>query len=218
MKEEVEKLRNEIAVALTIETGRVWTRQKDRDGDTSRFMTDGHYTLSVSWQGYNNQSRVEIGGCFWKGTNNLWSFVPRYDEKITRSITCAVSRGLEAIAKDINNRLLAEFCPAFDRALLAWEAEETRKRNLTEKTMRLAAIVGGRKGVHCSCDYVNEVHFGDYHVRPCGVMKSSNFSGDGFHTNLSIDYLTEEQTEEILKLVATFFQSRDKAKEGRKLA
>ncbi|MGH9391384.1 MAG: hypothetical protein ACRD1Z_17395, partial [Vicinamibacteria bacterium] len=101
------------------------------------------YALHVSTE-YHRPERVTVSGD-WprtaKGEVNR-PYTPHGEKEPTNSITVAAVRGVDAIAKEIERRLLSVYVPRWKKAaeqVRGWDENETRRKELLA---RLAEIAG----------------------------------------------------------------------------
>ena len=83
--------------------------------------------------------KLKISGDWSYGNDSLWSHVCRGDEESARTeISCSVSRGVDAIVKDIQKRLLPDYITLYDKALIRKQEYDAEKQRLKDKTQFLA--------------------------------------------------------------------------------
>ena len=83
--------------------------------------------------------KLRISGDWSYGNDSLWSHVCHSDEESARTeISCSVSRGVDAIVKDIQKRLLPDYIALYDKALIRKQEYDAEKQRLKDKTQFLA--------------------------------------------------------------------------------
>ena len=85
--------------------------------------------------------KVKISGDWSYGNDSLWSHIPYNNQNSARTeISCSVSRGVDAIVKDIQKRLLPYYIALYDKALIRKQEYDAEKQLLKDKTQFLADI------------------------------------------------------------------------------
>ncbi len=97
--------------------------------------------LSAS-KGYEVLDRVNVTGWFHVGKNGSFVEVRDNNVRVYPEISIALSRGAEAIAKDIAKRFLPQYLPAFERACEIALNERRYEQRITD-TLASVAITAG---------------------------------------------------------------------------
>lgn len=117
-------------------------------------VANGDYSLSIRIETWPNKSqvanpRIEVS-CNWEYTlngvnHNLWREIGKgICDSHTTSISCAINRGADAIAKDIEKRLLPDYYKLWDIGVHELEKSLDHERLKTEKVNQLFKIIDGR--------------------------------------------------------------------------
>lgn len=105
--------------------------------------TNPRIKISVNW-------RYERDGVSY----SLWEHISKKVlESHTTEITCAVSRGADTIAKDIQKRLLPDYFKLWDIGLIEYQKDSDWKRLRKERADHLFGIVGSRPHPNYSDGY-----------------------------------------------------------------
>ena len=172
----------------------VWTFVEPTEDTYSVYLRNaGQARIYLQFDGYNEPTRLSISGWQNVGKNN--SYVEVYERgaddtgwnRVTApSITVALSRGCEAIAKDIAKRFLPEYLRIFALAQEKVAADKLYEETIAKNRARLAACCGVPVSNHCRSEF--SWHHGGYHT--VQVSKAT--------CDLKLSDLTFEQAEHII--------------------
>ena len=128
-------------------------KAEEKDGYWNN-ITNGDKALFIKAESHPNSTeaanpRLSIKGTWSYGNDSLWGYIPPCEEDSARTeISCAVSRGVDAIARDIQKRLLPGYVALFDKAVIWKKANDDRKQLLKDKTTLLASTINAYP--HCN--------------------------------------------------------------------
>jgi hypothetical protein len=126
--------------------GAVWTFTPDKDAWTVHIdRADGAklYLSLESSKGYELKDRVSISGSLNIGRNGAFVTVYEGGQRLSPgSITVALSRGPEAIAKEITRRLLPEYLRVYALAMAKLQADNAYDFEVSANLHLLAKAVG----------------------------------------------------------------------------
>lgn len=140
-----------------------------------------------------DRSRLEIGGDWGK----LYDFLPYRDYNERQrwgKITVSASRSPEAIASEINRRLLPVIIPAWETAAQKQKQYQERQRLQQALTQKLADILGETR---LESDGSGFIHYGKERTWVKCYSQSSAEAVD-----LELRSVTPQQAEAILRLLA----------------
>ena len=127
--------------------GAVWTFTPDKDASWTVHIdrADGAklYLYFESSKGYELKDRVSISGSLNIGRNGAFVTVYEGGQRLSPgSITVALSRGPEAIAKEITRRLLPEYLRVYALAMAKLQADNAYDFEVSANLHLLAKAVG----------------------------------------------------------------------------
>ena len=142
----------QIAYKLHSTCGQAWEFVKPTEDVYSVYLRNaGNARIYIQFDGYENPKRLSISGYQHIGKNGqyveVYENVKRNDythwERVTApSITVALSRGYEAIAKDIAKRFLPEYLRVFSLAVTKVAADAEYEAKIAANLQRLADVAG----------------------------------------------------------------------------
>ena len=130
-----------------------WTRSQVHKnlGESQHLTRDDGLTLSLHAPMYRTLGRIEISGCLPGRANG--ASLSRYDVERAKDITCAIKRGPEAIARDIEVRLLADAERAHEAGLKAAKRlDEAHERRMAVHR-HIAGLFGQQAGERGRSEY-----------------------------------------------------------------
>ena len=131
----------DFALDVVAALGWAMSPQKHGSGNPHLVGPNGA-TIALSFNGWNNEGRVRVSGT-WPEADKINGGTERfYPYQEAHKITCAISRGPAAVAKDINRRLLPDFLPAWDEQDERRTKFQNREIILTDATRQLGEIMG----------------------------------------------------------------------------
>ncbi len=122
-----------------------WTFQEPTASTWSVYLRDaGAKRIYLQLVGnYDNPDRVEISGCLNVGKNHQYVTVYENGSRVSvTAITVGLSRGAQAIAKEITRRFLPEYSRIFSLAQDKVRDEQEYQAQVSENLQNLASAVG----------------------------------------------------------------------------
>lgn len=138
-------LGRQIAIELRkLEGLRPWTFVEPTENTYSVYLRNaGDARIYIEFDGYNEPKRLTISGWLHIGKNRSYVDVYENGERVfVPSITVALSRGCEVIAKEIARRFLPEYLRIFALAQQKVAKEIAHDTKLTQNLERMARVVG----------------------------------------------------------------------------
>lgn len=182
----------EHAAAVVAALGGTWQVETDPFGDGSSrgFMVfasdvEGRRVRIVNADRYDRIARLAISDST--------------PSKRVRMIRCSVDRGAEAIARDVERRLLPGMLEALsthDAEKLAEAEDEARRADLAE---RLAGIIGGQTVGHAP----GRVLWSDHRTHGFNSYGEANVNRAGTEVKVTAEYLRPDEAERVMRLLAT---------------
>jgi hypothetical protein len=136
-----------VNIAHLLSTNELWTFTPDKDASWTVHIdrADGAklYLHFESSKGYELKDRVSISGSLNIGRNGAFVTVYEGGQRLSPgSITVALSRGPEAIAKEITRRLLPEYLRVYALAMAKLQADNAYDFEVSANLHLLAKAVG----------------------------------------------------------------------------
>jgi hypothetical protein len=195
----------QIAFELHAKHGQAWEFVKPTEDVYSVYLRNAQgariYLQFESSKGYDLNDRVLVTGHMHLGKNG--SYVEVYDRGAdgtgwnrvsAPSITVALSRGCQAIAKDIAKRFLPEYLRVFAMALDKVQADADYDAQITANLQRLAKVAGVAVSTEQQCyGEVNKSFHFSVRQRYYDVTASAK------DCSMKMSSLTIEQCEFIIK-------------------
>lgn len=181
--------------------------QVSDDQPTSNVRLDGPagaglYLRTPYWE----KGRVVVGACWPAADVNgkhetFQPYFSSYGPNPTKAprITCAISRGAEAIAKDIVRRFLPQYLPLYEQQaerMAATLADAANKREIVDQ-LNAAGWMQGRVSL---AESPPSITFGDYFNKHPEV-KLTVHTYEGLRFDAEIRHLNQEQAEAIIRLL-----------------
>lgn len=183
-----------LAREITRELGSAWNyREQDEPYPTHRIDGPGEACLYLRIE-YNHKDRIAIGGSLNIGKNGMYVTVYEDGKRVcSGDITVAISRGVPAIVREIQRRLLPDYLRVLAKAVERRDAERTYEAKRRENLETLAAIA------HTTVRNGDEVSsFSFYHNdRAYGDVQASDTT-----VQVKLSSLTLEQAKHILAYVS----------------
>lgn len=181
---------------------RPWTFVEPTENTYSVYLRNaGKARIYLQFDGYNEPTRLSISGILNIGKNNQYVEVYErgadgtgWNRVNAPSITVAIARGPEAIAKDIAKRFLPEYLRVFQLAVDKVQADTDYDAAITANLQRLASVAGEK--LPSEQNYRGEVnknftlHIGNNYYTVTASAKDCS---------LKLDNLTIEQATYIIK-------------------
>ena len=129
----------QLAAELSKLDGEPWTVvQHERSSRDFLARGDGHEILLI-----NSDSRIVINGVYPETDGYAPAYDPKYCFRKRSVITCAISRGPLAIAKDIFRRFLPDYLTFWAKCAEVVQGWETDKRLEIDSVQALTSATGG---------------------------------------------------------------------------
>lgn len=189
------------------EHSEVWVIRlvEDYPGVYLHKKNDPMFELYFRADDYGIKGRIEVHGNFHigRGTGNSFVDVREYlpgDGRTTLpSITVAISRGAEAIAKEIKRRFLPEYTDLYNKAVAKRDSQIAYEDKVFQNLSRLAAIVS--KPITENATHSSERRTSFDYYRNNGPYADVSCSADT--ATLKIHNLSIDMAESILRMIET---------------
>lgn len=144
---------------------RPWTFVEPTEDTYSVYLRNaGKGRIYLSFDGYNEPTRLSISGHLHIGKDNRFVEVYERSSRVTLpSITVAIKRGPEAVAKDIAKRFLPEYLRILELAEQKVAEAAAYEATIAEHRNHLAAVCGVKLHPQDECHDFSW-HLGGYHT------------------------------------------------------
>lgn len=170
----------------------------DIKGVSTEVELEGGASVVLVAEVQSGQARVKAYGS-WPRGEDQYLFRPHPNDKLVR-ITAAMSRGAEAVAGDIERRLLPTYLEQYQEQLEIRDASDARKRLQRDKTKVLARVFGAEaRWTDPSLRREPKI----YRWEREGLMVEGHVTvtGGKVEVNLELRGLTEEQAHQIAEIL-----------------